>query len=1041
MDGVNITAGPPEATAPDFIPDEQFTPDAPAPPVSHAPAADMQTAPQAGPAPSPTPSPASSTENAPDFIPDEQFVSDEEKYGTTGQTAITAAEKFGQGLIGPLAPLAERALGVPPEDIRLRAKTNEGVGALSELVGFGTGLFFGTGEAALLGKIGKGAEAAVGLGKAAGLGSKIAGGAVRGAAEMAALQGGEEATKLITKDPEQTATSALINVGLSTVLGTAFGAGFAAVPALWTATAGPTVEKTLSRIKADWGFGNPLPGDEHIVAPVIKSALSVLGGVSRENIEAYAANREAILNAPEFMEVYSNSLDHILDMQANLETKKATYQQAKSSLNEYLAKQKVHLRQMGYDAGAADKMANDTFKEAQTRIALGLQENALAAAPKAFSAVQKLKTNAIQLSQGAREILNETPGELSLKPILEAVRPMQDELYAKGFPERAEALGKQMEVFTNQYGDKISYPDAKSMIQGLQQRGNWTFGANEVSNGLSSYYNKLSGIMNNALKDAVPAYRRAMEPTASAFELLDKLDKYATPEVANKSVLSLNKKVNYVNDMPMLKALEAQSGINFVNELEHYANPEVIDAMTKAIPEYKATLRTAEAVQSLKDPETRAALENAQGLSKPFQEFGKAQKNLQFMEEQLSKLKGVTPATLESKMKSVMGGKNQFSRSVLENIPGMEGMTIPEILDLIHVRESFEKGAANGSRNVNLWSKIAHTVVSSGIGGITGGLIGGPVAAGIAATMGAGVGAIIDKDGPAIVRDLLDKYLNKYGDLPKAVGATPEATKAALVQFLGKDVPPDAKAFKSTINYLNDAKKGPGILKRSADTIFKSGEVLPQHLYPDPEKTKKLDERTKKLQDNEQGMLDVGGGLGNYMPEHGAALAAATMRATKFINQNRPQPVKGAFFDHDIEPTKAQMSEYHRGLQIAEQPLITLQHLKDGTLVPQDIQILSAIHPQYYENMKTAVMESLTNHTTDGGKVPYGLRQSLSLFVGHELDSSMTQPMIMAAQMVFAKNQQQAPPPATKTNKMGEMAKQYMTANQSSETRQNRAKT
>jgi hypothetical protein len=1049
--------------AEDFIPDGEFVPDAPpegeSQPVSHAPAQPAQ-------APAQTAAPT-----APNFIPDDQFQSDEDTYGSAGQMAAGLAEQTAKGMFGPLSAYAETKMGVDPEGIRGRAENLGGLGVAAEMGGFAIPLFLTggmSGEARALMEAGNLApKAAQGtsllakaaqygtlpglvgkLGEAVGIGGKaIAGastaakiitGGVRGAVEMAAIQGGEEATKNILHDPNQTASNAMLNVGLASVFGTGMGMGFAAVPPLWGATVGPGVEKILDKIKMDWGLKAPQVADGLAIAPALKSALNVLGGVPKETIDNYVANSHEIMAAPEYHEVYSNLLEHVSDTNAALEQKKINVKEAANKFSNFLGEQKLALKQAGYDADAADTLANEALKQAQTRLAGGLQADAIEAAPKAFSAVQKLKEQALSLSQGARDILDNTPGELSLKPVFEAIRPMQDKLYSQGFPAMAEELQKQMDVFANQYGDKIGYPDAKSMIQGLQKRGKWTFGANELSNGLSPYFNQLSGIMNGALKGAVPAYERAMRPTADAFELLGKLDKYGTPETAVKGAVGLKNAANYANEMPMLRDLESKTGINFTHQFESYANPQLRDSMVKAMPEYAASQKAGEALQQLKDPETRAALEKAPYLSSAYRELERAQKSLDFTAEQKASLKGLTEASLEGKMKSVMSGRSIHAKNVLAGLPEMDGMSVPDILSMIATREAFEKGATNGSRNVQLMSHLG-----KGAGGLLGLLIGhsieGTVAGGVG---GSYLGALIDKEGPAIVKQILDRYIGVYGDLPKAVGASPEATKAGLVHFIGKDTPTDPMGFKSAINFINAAKGGGNLMKNGAKAIFQSGKVLPNQLMPDSDKKKKLDDRAKVLQNNQQNMFKIGGGLGSYMPEHAQALSAHSMRALNFINQNRPQPTKASFFDNESEPTPEQTRAYDRGLGIAQQPLIAFQHLKDNSLLPQDMQILKTMHPQYYGHMAQAVTNAMADHVSDGGKVPYQMRQSLSLFLGHALDSSMTPQSIMAAQAVFMNQKAQAQQagaqaaPKGDTSKMSKISGQYKTAEQSAQERQ-----
>ena len=159
----------------------------------------------------------------------------EDKFATPSQQALTIAEGAAQGLGGPFATAAERglsAVGVPgltPAEQEARAQANPIERYGSEAAGFGVGAFFGTGEAGILSKIGEGAEALSGLSesqKAARLG-------VSSAAEVASLQAGNEVSKAINQDPNQTLGSAAINIGLAGILGGAGGAALGSVGPLW----------------------------------------------------------------------------------------------------------------------------------------------------------------------------------------------------------------------------------------------------------------------------------------------------------------------------------------------------------------------------------------------------------------------------------------------------------------------------------------------------------------------------------------------------------------------------------------------------------------------------------------------------------------------------------------------------------------------------------------------------------------------------------------------------------------------------------------
>jgi len=178
---------------------------------------------------------------------------DENTHTGAGQQAIAGLEGVAQGIAGPLAPLAERALGVKGEDILAREKWNPTTHGIGEAAGLIGGAFTGTGEAALLEHIGASAAKVLGP-KGAGLMAKIGARSLSDATQMALFQGGDEVSKMIEGDPSQTAGSALLNMGHSAVLGGAFGAALGAVNPLWKATVGAKLGQTIEDLKSRFDF-------------------------------------------------------------------------------------------------------------------------------------------------------------------------------------------------------------------------------------------------------------------------------------------------------------------------------------------------------------------------------------------------------------------------------------------------------------------------------------------------------------------------------------------------------------------------------------------------------------------------------------------------------------------------------------------------------------------------------------------------------------------------------------------------------------------
>lgn len=148
--------------------------------------------------------------------------SQEQKYGTPGQQFKAGLEGVAQGLAGPLAPAAERAFGVDPEDIRGREEANPGTHGLGEAAGLVGGSFIPGAQGHLLGEAGEAVRAAMPLGKATFIG-QVGPEAVKAAFETAFYQAGEEGSRIAKQDPTQNAESAIHNIGLAGVIGGVFG--------------------------------------------------------------------------------------------------------------------------------------------------------------------------------------------------------------------------------------------------------------------------------------------------------------------------------------------------------------------------------------------------------------------------------------------------------------------------------------------------------------------------------------------------------------------------------------------------------------------------------------------------------------------------------------------------------------------------------------------------------------------------------------------------------------------------------------------------
>lgn len=194
-----------------------------------------------------------------------------QKYGTLGQQIITGAEGAASAATFGGSTAVERALGVPTEDIRKRREENPASHGIGQGVGLVASAFVpGLGEAEAVNAL-SASSVLKGIGEAAaklgpegeGIAAAIARGGMKGAAETAAFQAGDEASKMISQDPNQSLQTAAINVGMAGLLGGVTGGAFGAVSPLWKAANGSKMGQALADFKGranEW-INNPDPAE------------------------------------------------------------------------------------------------------------------------------------------------------------------------------------------------------------------------------------------------------------------------------------------------------------------------------------------------------------------------------------------------------------------------------------------------------------------------------------------------------------------------------------------------------------------------------------------------------------------------------------------------------------------------------------------------------------------------------------------------------------------------------------------------------------
>lgn len=204
------------------------------------------------------------------------------KNGTASGQAKTALEGAASAASFGLSTQVEKNLGISSaEDIQARREANPG----SHMLGEAAGLMSGLGAGKAMTAAGEAVAEKLGAAMADGVASRIGSQAAKAATENMLFQAGDEASKAFS-DPHQSIHSAVAEVGLSGLLGGAFGAGLGTVSELWSMGPGKNLEGLLSAMK---NKSSGLP-EELKTAANIDLAPEVEGALGNNQYAKAAAN-------------------------------------------------------------------------------------------------------------------------------------------------------------------------------------------------------------------------------------------------------------------------------------------------------------------------------------------------------------------------------------------------------------------------------------------------------------------------------------------------------------------------------------------------------------------------------------------------------------------------------------------------------------------------------------------------------------------------------------------------------------------------------
>lgn len=187
-----------------------------------------------------------------------------------------------------------------------------------------------------------------------------------------------------------------------------------------------------------------------------------------------------------------------------------------------------------------------------------------------------------------------------------------------------------------------------------------------------------------------------------------------------------------------------------------------------------------------------------------------------------------------------------------------------------------------------------------------------------------------------------------------------------------------------TEEFIQGHRNGRKALHNVSSDLFSP---KPEHkVIHDEGRVKTLKTHIEQLRQNPSQMLDIGGSLGDILPVQHAELAAKAATTFNYLDSIRPQGGQAGPLDAVTKPSRIQENLYNRQLALAENPALMLEHVRNGTVAPQDIVTMHTVYPKLTQKLIQKTTEALIDAKSKGARISRKTKIGLSAFLGVPLD-------------------------------------------------------
>lgn len=255
-----------------------------------------------------------------------------------------------------------------------------------------------------------------------------------------------------------------------------------------------------------------------------------------------------------------------------------------------------------------------------------------------------------------------------------------------------------------------------------------------------------------------------------------------------------------------------------------------------------------------------------------------------------------------------------------------------------------------------------------------------------------------------LIREAFPKNFNPSGTSHMMAHRLAHETPKSLILANARDyameqaikIASNSAEGKQAVELAEATVKGEKKINNTVQNIFGKGKEIAK-VIPMTASRAKIDKLVASYTADPSKLLAMNDN-NNSVPTYNTAMAASAARMVQYLASIKPNTEPKNPLDKERKANPVQKSAYDRAMDIAEQPLVVLNSLKDGRITSSDIVALKTMYPSLYTKLSQKITSQMVDSIKRKEEIPYQTKIGLSLFLGQPLDSTMTPQAIMAIQ-------------------------------------------